>query len=599
MKQKDLLYLDFETEAIGPRPHAYPPKPVSYAYKLGKDKGFVHWGHHDSGMDNFDSARTKLADLFKRCGGVVCHNAPFDHEVCQEHMGLDNVGVMWHDTMILAFLHDPYGPLGLKPLGVKHLGLPPDEQDAVREWLVANGTVKPKQKDWGAYIARAPAAVVGPYAIGDIVRTEKLFKLYQQAKVTENPAYMRELRLSPVLMNMEQRGVRIDLKRLEQDTNRYFAILDDLDARLKKHLGDVDLDSDATIVEALERKGKLSKPLPLTESGAFSVSKNALIDCVKDKQLLGTMLMRGALATSIRTFMYPWLNKAREGDGRLYFKFNQVRNEGGLGAKTGRMSSSPSMMNIPSKWEQLYSILARIKYIRTFDLPDLREYILPDEGCVIAALDYSQQEMRLFAHFEDGALMRAYQEDPKIDAHEMVAKIAGIPRKAAKTLNFAALYGAGLGVVMQWLDCSESEASEFKGKYTRALPGVKDLSNSIKAEIAAGRPITTIGGREYFEEPPKYVEGRYRSFGYKLLNYLMQGSAADQTKQAMIDYQDSPKRRGRLMFSVHDELVISVPKACAVSDTKLLEQCMTNSFAADLDVKFLVDVSIGENYGKT
>jgi DNA polymerase-1 len=317
--------------------------------------------------------------------------------------------------------------------------------------------------------------------------------------------------------------------------------------------------------------------------------------------LLGLMLMRNALATSIRTFMKPWLLQTLENKGRLFFKFNQVRNESGFGARTGRMSSSPNLMNIPSKWEMLYGTLAKIGYKRKFDLPDLREYILPDPGCKLVALDYSQQEMRLFAHFEDGELMRAYQKDPTIDAHEMVAKISGLTRKIAKTLNFAALYGAGLGVVMLWLDCTQQEAAAFRSQYRTALPGVKELSDSIEAQVRTGKPITTIGGRDYRPEPPKYINGVLRSFVYKLLNYLMQGSAADQTKQAMIDYfyHKAKSIGARIMFVVHDELVMSIPIKHLAKDTALMHQCMVNSFAADLDVKFLVDVETGENYANT
>lgn len=592
---KPLLTLDFETEAIGSRPHHYPPKPVGYAYKFFGKSEYLAWGHPTANNTTYEKARAKLSKLLDKCGGVICHNTGFDREVCEVYMDLTFAGT-WHDTMILAFLKNPYGKFGLKSLGEEYLGMPPEERDAVKDWLVANGIVRANQKDWGAYISKAPGTtVVGPYAIGDVERTEKLFA--KLLPLVNRDAYVRELAVTPIVMDMERHGVRLDMKRLEVDTNAAFQALEDLDTAIRKKLGDVDMDTDAQIAEALDAKGKLSSPLPLTEGGVPSVNKRALIDCVKDKKLLGDMLLRNSLATCVRTFMHPWLQQGRLCNGRMYFKFNQIRGEG-VGAKTGRMSSSPNMMNVPSTWEMLNGVFKSIKYVPKFPLPNLRSYILPDEGDALVALDYSQQEMRLFAHFEDGALMRAYQKDPTIDAHTMVAEISGLSRKVAKTLNFAALYGAGLGVVMQWLDCTHEEASEFRRQYRSALPGVKDLNDSIMAELRAGKPITTLGGREYYAEPPKYINGVLRSFEYKLMNYLMQGSAADQIKQAMVAYMEHAKRKGRIMFTVHDEAVLSVPKHLAADQAKLMQHLMGESFAEDLDVKFLVDVEIGANYGE-
>ena len=588
------LILDFETKAIGPRPQHYPPEPVSFAYKLDSDRGFLSWGHHSGNNSTHEKAYRKLKGLYAKADCVVAHNAGFDREVSEVHMHLDR-DIPWYDTMVMAFLRNPYGQLGLKPLGENVLGMPPEERDAVRDWLVRNGVVKATQKDWGAYISHAPGDVVEPYALGDVDRAEGLFRtLLPQVNID---AVNRERLVTPVVIDMERHGVRLDMPALERDTNDAFQALEALDKAIRKKLGDVDMDNDAQIAAALEAKNKLKQPLPLTEGGATSVNKRALIECVKDKQLLGDMLLRNSLATCVRTFMHPWLQQGRMNGGRMYFRFNQVRGEG-VGAKTGRMSSSPNMMNVPSNWEMLNSVFKAIGYTPKFPLPNLRKYILPDEGHALIALDYSQQEMRLFAHFEDGALMRAYQKDPRIDAHAMVAEISGLSRKVAKTLNFAALYGAGLSVVMQWLDCTYEEASDFRRQYRAALPGVKDLNDSIMAELRAGRPIETIGGRQYYAEPPKYIKGQMRSFEYKLMNYLMQGSAADQTKEAMIAYHYSPKRRGRLMFTVHDELVISAPKQHAAAEGQLLRKCMEQAFARDLDVKFLVDMEIGANYGE-
>jgi DNA polymerase-1 len=590
-----MLTLDFETEAIGPRPHAYPPKPVGYAWAFTGKSGYESWGHPGENNTTFGKAQEKLEHLLHRAqGNVIAHNAVFDREVCIKHMKLGEEAT-WNDTMVLAFLNDPYGPLGLKPLAELLCGRQSDEQDAVREWLIGHGVVRRSQKDWGAHICKAPMLVVKPYAIGDVMRTRELYERFEEWH--GHQAYKRELLLQPAIIDMESNGVLINVRQLSNDMTLFDQQFQTLDKAIKKKLGVSSLDEDTAVAKALQKKDLLHKPLPLTEKGQVSTAKSALIECVSNKKLLGMMLHRNALATSLRTFMMPWYEQAtaQGAHGRLYFKLNSVRSEYGVGTRTGRLSSSPNMMNVPSTWENLHRVFATLEY--GAKLPNMRTYIMPDPGHAILALDYSQQEMRLFAHYEDGELMRAYQRDPTIDAHDMIAKLSGLPRRAAKTLSFAALYGAGLGVVMQWLECSHQEASEFRSKYNQALPGVKELSRSITEHVRSGRPIRTIGDRTYFPETPKYINGQLKDFIYKLVNYLIQGSAADQLKEAMVEYYYSKSRRGRLMFPVHDEIVCSAPIKEAEHESQLLSRYMRHSFADALDVEFLVDSTKGVNYG--
>lgn len=590
---KGLLGLDFETKAIGRRPLAYPPFPVGYAWELNGKRGYESWGHPEGNNTTFIQAAVKLKRLQDEATRAVCHNSIFDVEVNDEHMNA-LLKIPVHDTMLLAFLHDPYGPLSLKPLAEKLLGEPPLEQDRLHDWILAHcpGATK---KTAGAYISDAPVHLVKPYAIGDVTRTMALYKQLDEHLTSE--AYLRELELRPVVMDMEKQGVRINRKRLEHDLEVSFRQLDTLDQRIRRKLGDVDLDEDVLVTRALKDKGKLSKPLPVTDAGNVQANKNALIDCVKDKQLLGDMLLRNALATCIRNFMQNWLEEA---DGNImHFRFSATRSEGGVGARTGRMSSSPNLMNIPSTWEFLYAVFKKIGYKPEFTLPNMREYIMPDDAEeVLIGADYSQQEMRIFAHYEDGPLMHAYQENPDIDAHDMVATLANISRKTAKTLNFAALYGAGIPVIMQWLGCSDQEARAFRAQYNAALPGVKALQRQIDAAANRGEPITTIGGRQYYPEPPKHVKGVLRVFNYKLLNYLVQGSAADQTKQAMADYWNYPNRKGKLKFPVHDQLVVSVHKRHAAKEMLLLQDFMAKALAEDFDVTFRTDAKIGKTYAE-
>ena len=108
------------------------------------------------------------------------HNAPFDCSIIEEKLDLKVPWDRVHDTMLLAFLADPFGELSLKPLAEKLLGDPPTEQEAVRDWLVRHGVCRANDKAWGAWISKAPGSLVGAYAIGDVERTMKLYKYFME-----------------------------------------------------------------------------------------------------------------------------------------------------------------------------------------------------------------------------------------------------------------------------------------------------------------------------------------------------------------------------------------------------------------------------------
>lgn len=173
--------LDFESDAIDTRPN-YPPEPCGLAvYIPSKITSFYFaWGHPTENNCLKEDATKALKEMLKDSEGeFVFHNAPFDCAIIEEKLGLEVPWDRVHDTMLLAFLTDPFGELSLKPLCENLLGMPPDEQDAVRNWLVSHGVCRANDKGWGAYISRAPGNLVGTYAIGDVIRTWKLFEYYQ------------------------------------------------------------------------------------------------------------------------------------------------------------------------------------------------------------------------------------------------------------------------------------------------------------------------------------------------------------------------------------------------------------------------------------
>lgn len=410
-------------------------------------------------------------------------------------------------------------------------------------------------------------------------------------------AYKRELRLMPHILKMEQRGINLNGSLLAVDTDHYWGVLDELDDKICEKVGRmVDVDSNRELADAIEAAG-LSKGFATTPTGLRSTSKESLIGAVADPELLGHLLVRGSIATCLRTFMQPW-RVQYEAHGRLFMKWNQIRNYSDTGARTGRISSSPNLQNIPVEWEALLAELAKIAYqVPENLLPQVRKYIIPDEGMIFIGRDYSAQEMKLLAHFTNGALLKALQEDPTKDVHLIAAGIAGITRKVAKTLGFAVLYGAGNGRVAETLGTTVSEATRIKEQYLEALPEIKAFQKELNAIGRSHSYTGTLGGRRYRSQKPAVVKGVFKSFEYKLPNYKIQGSAADQTKEAMIRYAETTLH-GQLVLTVHDQLVTQVPDdpASINLERTLFEDAVNGSFQEVLGYKVTSDESIAYNF---
>jgi DNA polymerase I-like protein with 3'-5' exonuclease and polymerase domains len=598
-----ILVLDFETDGIEARPD-YPPTPRGLAWLAirgseAPERGtYFAWGHPTENNTRECYAKDVCQRLILEASRIIMHNAPFDASVLIEKWGFDLDWSKVEDTMVMAFLDNPHGELGLKPLAHECLGLPPAERDAVKDWLVRNHVCQDNSK-WGAHICKAPGDLVGQYAIGDVVRTYQLFEHYQN-KFEQYPglkrAYAREMALMPHILKMDQKGVHIDIPSLEQDLNTYYHELEWLDECICEIIGPVDVDSNEDVANGIERAG-LSSGFDLTPKGKRSVAKESLINAVEHPILLGHLLVRNSLATCIRTFMQPWLSQARRTGGKLFIKWNQVRNYTDTGARTGRLSSSPNLQNIPTEWEKLKSQLQAIGYELHMPMPQVRKYIIAAPGYKLISRDYQAQEMRLLAHFVGGVLLETLQKNPTTDVHLIAANIAGITRKVAKTMGFAILYGAGVGRIAETLGCSIAEAAVYKDAYLAAMPEIAELQKDLNQRGRNGEPIHTLGGRMYYCEDAKLVQGRYRTFEYKLTNYLIQGSAGDQTKQAMLDYAQSTIK-GRIILSVHDEIVIECPEDAVEVEDDLLRCCMELSFKDVLECPFVTSGAVGDRFSE-
>lgn len=588
------VVIDFETWGINGRPR-YPPVPcgVSILYP-GKTPRYYAFGHADKNNATWTEAHDAVLKAYQHPDGVLFQNGKFDIDVIETHFGLEPPE--WdkiHDSMFLIFLHDPnQTELGLKPSAARLLGMPPEEQDAVVDWLVTHQPVPgikvspSKQSDTYAmqYVPFAPGDLVGEYANGDVVRTWKLFELLwpdiQRRDMLK--AYDRERELMPILLEMEQQGVPVDVARLTDDIRTYrewyAAVTGWICRKLKRTPETLNLSSGDQLMAALiEAKLVDVRKLPKTKTGKYKTDKETLLDVVTDRVLLGMMKYRTQLGTCLQTFMEPWLETAQASGGLIFTTWNQVKSPKGddnVGTRTGRLSSTPNFQNMPKEFVPIFAhevkdpkkaaLLPACPFAKLPPLPLCRSYIVPFNGHVLIDRDYSQQEPRILAHFDGGALMTKYVENPWIDFHDYardeLAKMGLFyERKPVKNTNLGLIYGMGVGKLAAKNDMAVDEASQLKKAILVLYPGLKEMYADMKQRAANNQPLRTWGGREYYCEKPKLVDGRMKEFDYKMVNSLIQGSAADCTKEAIIRFAKKKKPSWKLLLNVHDELVASVP----------------------------------------
>ena len=584
-----MITLDFETDAIVGNPMVNPPKPCGLAVlRTDRECDGLY-------LTDWELMKTAWLEALESTEPLLFQNAPFDLSVGLHWLGgKEPAWERVHDTIFILFQTDPYSrSLALKQSADHYLDLPPQEEEFLHSWILQHVSEATKSTA-GAYISLAPVQLVAPYAIGDVFRTRLLFdRLVNDINLE---AYDRERRLAPKLRASSIKGIRLDKERLQEDYDSCIASMSTCDDRIFQRLGgeEFNIGSGIQLAGALD-KANLVDDWVLTPKGRRSTSKDNLIKCCKDVELVGLLAYRSTMKTCTGTFMGPWLKFAEE-DGRVHTEWNQVANDEGhhAGTRTGRLSSSrPNFQNPPNPFG--LSVPNGLS-----SLPNMRSYLLPEVGHRWIKRDFSSQEIRILAHFEDGALMSAYNADPFLDPHEMARHLihdnTGVwyPRKDVKQTGFGIIYGMGVPGLAQQLGRPKGEAYTLREAYFAAMPAAALLASSTRARGRSGGAITTWGGRKYFTEPPKMMYGAMRTFEYKLLNYLIQGSAGDQTKQVLCDWWDTKHPDTVFTSTIHDEINASVPEELWQHQMMHLRDTMDQPY---FDVPMRSEGEYGPNWG--
>ena len=621
------ITIDFETEGIVGNPLVNPPRPVGVSIKVGdRPSVYAHGG--------LDTLANALEIVWHGDHPLIFHNAPFDVSVAAGWLGLP--APHWsrvHDTVFLVYLHNPHAKvLALKPSAERILGIDPEERDELREWVMAN--VKgATTKTWGAYICKAPVELVAPYAEAD---TDLTYGLYQHLKdKVPKAAYDLERELQPYLTAATRKGIRVDRKSLMAEDARCADSLHVAEQRIQSRLGcKFDVHNGAQLADALDKAEKISEWV-MTPTGKRSTSRENLEAGIDDPELLQLLSYAGAMRTCLNTFIRGWLELSAA-DGRLHPSWNQVRDDD-YGTRTGRLScSQPNLQNVPNPFD--ISVPEGL-----CPIPEMRGFLLPEPGCRWVSRDFCAQEVRLLAHFEQGALLKAFIANPAMDPHQLVVDtLKGqldltVTRKQVKAISFGIIYGMGVAGMARRMKLDVSQAGELidgyhtifpgvgvvqrgtkaRGKYDAALGNIKKLEASMRRDRERGlhervaftqgritrhrenlpqcNYVETVGGRRYRVENPRIVEGRLRTFEYKLMNYLIQGSAADQTKRALLTYFRNKPPGQTFLCTVHDEINIAVPDGAGDMP---LRKCMEELGNDGIDCPMVTTCATGDTWGE-
>lgn len=585
------IELDIEGTKIIDGAPVYASVPVGVALGIPQPNGtmqrlYLAWGHPEGNNCTKEQARAVLekywGEIFITHNGLI-----YDIPVLTHHFGLpERDPLLTHDTLFSSYLNNPHArSLKLKDLANDLLGIAPDEQQDMYDWIMDNIKECRRRSECGAYISETPVSLSGPYAVGDILRTGELHEFMKPTIADQSWAYDRERKLAPILSRLQNGGIRVDHVRLKADchkANMKRALLDQL---IREHIRvgpDFEL-KDGPLCARLKELGY--EGFLLTPKGKESMGKESLEKVLaNDPKLRSLLKSRSTYDTLIGTFMEPWLRYCAANDGRIHPSYNQVRNPEGYGTRTGRLSSSnPNGQNVPKDQGLDYW---------GDEFPDMRSYLLPEIGQVWFCGDFKSQEPRLTAHFECGTLMAAYLADPRMDCYTFVKDLIGgdITRHEAKQVFLGLVYAMGVAALAEKVGCTPERARQLKDLIKSSMPDVVDLDYDCKNRFKRGLPIRTLGGRVYYCEPPN----NGRTWDYKALNTLIQGSAADQNKEAMI-YLD-PRivdLGGRLLSTVHDEISSSIYEKDVPLVTEMYQEAANH---LKCDVPMIFDVGYGDSW---
>ena len=597
----DVETKDPEIKSSGPGWATGKGEIVGYAVAVDGFKCYVPIKHLGGGNLDERIVNNWMKKVCESPADKIMHNAQYDAGWLRRTGFKINGRII--DTMVIASLLDENRfSYSLNALAYDYISKTKSEKgltEAAQEF-----GVDPKAELW-----KLPSMYVGPYAETDAEVTLELWNCFKALIQKEDLQSIVDLELGvlPVLIDMTWKGVRIDTNRVERTRDYLLKEEKKVYSRIKDLTDqNVEIWAAASLAKAFD---SVSLPYPKTDKGAPSFTKAFLAEHTHElpKLILRCRELNKTHGTFISTIM-----KYTTPQGRIHGHINQIRSDDG-GTVSGRISMNhPNLQQIPARDPQLG--------------PMIRSLFLPEEGAQWASLDYSQQEPRILVHYAHAfarsqnqdmkgvnEFVDGYINDPDMDFHTMVAEMAKIPRKQAKTINLGLIYGMGVNKLSDQLDIPVDEAKTLIQQYHDKVPFVKFLMNGVMNKLnnrtSSGSIRSILGRKCRFDlwEPDTFAMNKAlpykeavneygpttrlkRAYTYKALNRLIQGSAADMTKQAMVNIYSE----GIIpLIQIHDEIAVSFT---STDETKKVASIMED--AVKLNVPSKVDVEVGPSWGE-
>ena len=553
---------------------------VSFAVEVG-EAAYVPFAHDYfdapeqlSESDVLGVLKPLLEDKNKH---KIGQNLKYDAHVLVNH-GIHLAGIK-QDTMLESYVLDSTKRHNMDDMALRLLG-----HNTIHFEDIAGKGVKQLTFN------QIDLAEAGPYAAEDADITlqihQKLHAELAKEPVLKSVYEDIELPLLSVLINIEQKGVLVDVPMLEKQSKQLAARLKELEQQAYDEAGETfNLSSPKQLGAILFEKLKIPTKKK-TKTGQYSTAEEVLQELAGDYALPKILLQHRSVSKLKSTYTDKLPLQVNESTGRVHTSYNQTV------AATGRLSSTdPNLQNIP---------------IRSEEGRRIRQAFIAPKGYKMLAADYSQVELRIMAHLsQDKTLLKAFAEG--VDVHKATAaEVFAVPldeveleqRRAAKAINFGLIYGMSAFGLAKQLNIGRYEAQDYIDVYFARYPGVKAYMDKTREQAHDRGYVETVFGRRLYLPEINSRNGQRRQYAERTaINAPMQGTAADIIKRAMIAVDRAllnSKVDAKVVMQVHDELVVEVLEKDVAAVADLLRVEMER--AATLKVPLIVDIGIGNNW---
>ena len=580
IRKKGIVSVDTETTSKDP----LKAKLVGISFSLNEQQGFyLPIAHQYLGVPSqlgLNEAREILKDIMEdKYILKVGQNIKYDAEVLRRH-GIELKGIHF-DTMIASYVINP----GLRRHNLDYLA-----QHYLNYRMISYHEVAGKGKN-ACNFSEIDVNKAMEYSCEDADIALRLMQILEQQMIfdkNERLFYDLEMKLLPVLMDMEMAGIKIDIPFFKQMSVRFSKQMKRIEQEIFDEAGmEFNINSHQQLGYVLFEKLKLPVQKKTARSKNYSTDVKVLKKLSAFSYKIPELVLRYRTISKLKSTYLDALIKMVDPDSeRIHTSYNQTV------AATGRLSSSnPNLQNIPVRGEEGRNI---------------RKGFIAGEGHFLVSADYSQVELRIFAHYsQDEAFMDAFKKDKDIHTRTASEILGGenntvTPemRRIAKAINFGIIYGMGPKKLADELGIDLKTAKNYMASYHNRYPGVNRYRQEMIETAREKGFVSTLFNRRRYLPDIRHANRVIKAEAERMaINTPIQGTAADLIKMAMITIHNRLKKdgfRSRMLLQVHDELVFEVPEEELESIMPMIRREMEEVYPLDVPLK--VDINMGKNW---